>query len=74
MLKQNIIKYRLMETHKKLVRRGDLLLAREILHLLRHHKNVAGLDDVGCQLEIISQECGCNIRYGRNYNLAYISF
>ena len=74
MSKQNIVKYKLMETHKKGVKRGGLLVAREILHLLRHHKNVAGLDNIGCQLEIISQECGCNIRYGRNYNCAYISF
>lgn len=74
MSKQNIVKYKLMETHKKVVRKGDLLLAREILYLLRHHKNVVGLDDVGYQLEIISEECGCNIRYGRNYNCAYISF
>ena len=74
MLKNNLVKYKLIEEHMKAVRSGKLLLGREILYLLRKHKTAVGLDDVGNELEIISEKCGCRITYSRNYNVAYIMF
>lgn len=74
MLKKNLVKYRLIEEHMKAVKAGKLLLGNEILYLLRKHKTAVGLDDVGNELEIIAEKCGCRITYSRNYNVAYIMF
>lgn len=74
MLTKNLVKYRLIEEHMKAVKSGKLLLGREILYLLRKHKTAAGLDDVGNELEIIAEKCGCRITYSRNYNVAHIVF
>ena len=69
-----MIRYRLIEEHLKSVKSGNFELGREILYLLRKHHIKVGLDDVGCELEMISEKCGCRIRYGRNYNIATIEF
>ena len=74
MLKKNLIKYRLIEEHMKAVKSGKLVLGREILYLLRKHKTAVGLDDIGNELEMIAEKCGCRISYSRNYCVATIRF
>lgn len=74
MLKKNLVKYRLIEEHMKAVKDGKLLLAREILYLLRKHQTKVGLDDIGNELEMVAEKCGCRISYSRNYCIATIRF
>ena len=74
MLKKNMIKYRLIEQHLKLVGSGHFEAARMILRLLRKGIIVVGLGDVDHEVECIAEECGCRSRYGRNYNSATIRF
>lgn len=74
MLKKNLVKYRLIEEHIIAVKTGKLVLAREILYLLRKHKTKVGLDDIGCEVEMIAEKCGCRISYSRNYCTATIRF
>ena len=57
------------------VKRGALEVARRLLQLLYHTRITVGLaDDAGSNAECIAQECGCRIRYSRDYNLAHISY
>ena len=74
MLKKNLVKYRLIEEHMKAVKDGRLLLAREILYLLRKRQTKVGLDDIGNELEMVAEKCGCRISYSRNYCVATIRF
>lgn len=74
MTKHDIIKQNLMEEHKKLVSNGDLVIANQILYLLRRHKAVVGLDDISFEIEKISEKCGCHVYHKSNYEIAYISF
>lgn len=74
MLKNNLIKYRLIEEHMKAVKSGKFDLGKQILYLLRKHHTKVGLDDIGCDLEMIAEKCGCRISYNRNYCIATIRF
>lgn len=75
MLKNNLIKYRLIENHIKAVNAGKYEEARRLLQLLRRHRLSVGIgDDAGYAAEIIAEECGCRIRYSRNYNVSNISW
>lgn len=74
MLKKNLTKYRLIDEHMKAVKAGKVILAKEILYLLRKHQIKVGLDDIGNELEIIAEKSGCRISYSRNYCIATIRF
>ena len=75
MLRKNLIKYRLIENHIEAVKAGRYEEARRLLQLLRRHRLSVGLgDDAGYAAEIIAEECGCRIRYSRNYNVSHISW
>lgn len=72
-LKKNLIKYRLIEKHIETVKNGDYATARQLLYLLRKKCIHTGLgNDAQYRAEIIAEECGCRIRYSRNYNVAEI--
>lgn len=63
MLEKKILRYKLMDTHRKLVREGKLLEAREVLRLLRKGRVKLGLGDVDWEVERLCEELGCRIRY-----------
>lgn len=46
MLQRKILRYKVMDAHRALVKEGKLLEAREILRLLRKCHIKLGLDDV----------------------------
>lgn len=66
MLEKKIRRYKLMDAHRKLVKEGKLLEAREVLYLLRKGKISLGLEDVGWNVERLCEELGCRIICKRN--------
>lgn len=69
MLKEKMLRYRVMEFHKELVRKGQYIAARQVLKLLRTGKVALGLGDVDFSLEIQLEKLGCRIAYiGRHYS------
>lgn len=72
-LERKILRYKLMDTHRSLVREGKLLEAREILRLLRKGSIKLGLGDVEWAVERICEELGCRINYSsRGYSARVI--
>lgn len=68
MLKDRILKYRVMEFHRELVRNGQYIAARQVLKLLRDGRVALGLGDIDFYLEIKLEKLGCRIAYiGRCY-------
>ena len=72
MLERKIRRYKLMDAHRKLVREGKLLEARDILHLLRKGRISLGLGDEAWNIERLCEELGCRIRYIRDGNIAEV--
>lgn len=69
-LKDKLIRYRLMERHRELVRGTDfdMQVAKRILHLLNCGEIRLGLGDVDWQVESELENAGVHIRYnGRGY-------
>lgn len=68
MLKEKMLRYRIMEFHRELVRGGQYMAARQVLRLLYRGKITLGLGDVDYFLEIQLEKLGCRIAYiGRHY-------
>ena len=70
-LKHKLIRYRLMERHRELVRGGDfdMQVAKRILHLLNCGEIRLGLDDVSWAVEQEIDKAGVHINYsGRGYS------
>lgn len=70
-LKDKLIRYRLMERHRELVRGGDfeMQVAKRILHLLNCGEIRLGLDDVSWAVEQEIDKVGVHISYnGRGYS------
>lgn len=63
MLDKKIRRYKLMDAHRKLVREGKLLEAKELLRLLRKGSIELGLGDVDWEVERICEKLGCRINY-----------
>lgn len=63
MLEKKILRYKLMDAHRNLVREGKLLEAREVLRLLREGRLKLGLGDVSWEVERLCEELGCRISY-----------
>ena len=63
MLEKKILRYKLMDAHRNLVREGKLLEAKELLRLLRKGRVKLGLDDVSWEIERICEDLGCRIIY-----------
>lgn len=73
MLANKILRYKVMDKHRELVRAGKLLEARELLRLLRKGKIKLGLGDIDWEVERICEELGCRINYsGRGYTCTVI--
>jgi phage gp36-like protein len=67
MLEKKIRRYKLMDAHRDLTRRGKYGQAKLVLRLLKNGKVRLGLDDDSCAVEIICEGLGCRINYGRGY-------
>lgn len=63
MLAKKILRYKVMDAHRDMVKRGKLLEARELLRLLRKGRISLGLDDVSWEVERVCEELGCRINY-----------
>ena len=63
MLKEKILRYKVMDVHRSLVKEGKLLEARELLRLLRKGHLKLGLDDVSWEVENLCKKLGCKIFY-----------
>lgn len=63
MLEKKIRRYKIMDAHRKLVREGKLLEAREVLRLLRKGSIKLYLGDVDWTVESLCEELGCKIFY-----------
>lgn len=63
MLQRKILRYKVMDVHRALVKEGKLLEARELLRLLRKGYIKLGLDDVSWNVESLCEKLGCKILY-----------
>lgn len=74
MLEKKIRRYKLMDAHMELVRKGKFLEARMVLTLLRKGRVKLWLDDVSWDVEALCERLGCKISYSsRGYSAeAYI--
>lgn len=69
-LKDKLIRYRLIERHRELVRGSDfdMQVANRILHLLNRGEIRLGLGDVDWQVEMELEKADVHINYrGRGY-------
>lgn len=68
MLKEKMLRYKVMEFHRELVRSGQYIAARKVLSFLRDGRIALGLGDVDWYLETSLEKLGCKIAYiGRHY-------
>lgn len=72
-LKYKLIRYRLMERHRELVRgsKQDMEVANRILHLLNKGEIRLGLGDVDWRAEQEIDAAGVHIQYSRSGYSAY---
>lgn len=68
MLKDKMLKYRVMEFHKELVKSGQYIAARRVLQFLNRGHVALDLGDIDFFLERELEKLGCRIAYiGRHY-------
>lgn len=68
MLKDKMLRYRVMDFHRELVRGGKYIAARRVLGLLDRGEISLGLGDIDFSLETKLEKLGCRISYiGRHY-------
>ncbi|WP_315069328.1 hypothetical protein [uncultured Clostridium sp.] len=61
--------YKLVEIHQKLVKEGNLFVARKLLHFLKDKNCILGLGDNDYELETIFEKVGCRMcLHSRNGN------
>ncbi len=72
-LKDKLIRYRLMDRHRELVRGSgfDMQVAKRILHLLNCGEIRLGLGDVDWQVEMEIEKVGVHINYRGSGYTAY---
>ncbi len=70
-LQSNIIRYKIIAKHLNLVKNGDYLTAKALLHLLRCKRIAVGLDDVGYAVEHFLEDIGLRPSYSRQFTTAY---
>lgn len=63
MLQRKILRYKVMDAHRTLVKEGKFLEARELLRLLRKGHIKLWLDDVSWNVESLCEKLGCKIFY-----------
>ena len=69
-LEKKVLRYRVIEEHKKLVRAGKYEEGREVLFLLRKGMVVLGLDDVANNVENVLEGIGLSATYGAQFCIA----
>lgn len=67
-LDQKIRRYKAMEKHRMMVRKGQLKAAKLMLRLLRTGSVSLGLDDDSWTVEIACEELGCRLFYDSRGN------
>ena len=70
MLEKKIRRYKLMDAHRELVRKGLYRQAQLVLRLLREGKVTLWLDDDSWAVESLCEGLGCRIWYAGNGNKA----
>lgn len=66
MLEKKIRRYKLIDKHRELIRKGEYEQARLILALLRRGRIKLGLGDDCWAVEIFCENIGCPIYYSSN--------
>lgn len=66
MLEKKIRRYKLMDAHRDLIRKGEYRAAQLVLRLLRDTKVTLWLDDDSWVVESLCEGMGCRIWYDRN--------
>ena len=69
---KKMLKFRLMEFHKELNKKGKYMEAKKVLILLTKEQLPLGLNDSDYYLEGCFQEIGCRISYSTRYYVAYV--
>lgn len=64
-LKRKMRRYKLMEEHMELVRKGQYGAARVLMELLKYGRVTLWLDDSSWTVELICERVGCRIWYDR---------
>ena len=67
-LEKKIRRYKAMEKHRMMVRKGQLGAAKLVLRLLRTGSVSLGLDDDSWVAEIACEELGCRLFYDSRGN------
>lgn len=68
MLRDKMLRFRVMELHKELVKSGQYMAARKVLRFLSEGQMCLSLGDVDFYLETQMEKLGCRIAYiGRRY-------
>ena len=70
MLEKKIRRYKFMDLHRELTRKGQYGAARKVLTLLAKGKVTLWLDDDSWAVETVCEQLGCYIWYDRNGNKA----
>ena len=70
-LEQKMIRFRVLELHRKYFRAGMYDEARLVLFLLRTGNLHLGLSDASAFVEIGLEDCGLAAWYTHNYNRAH---
>lgn len=67
MLKENIRRYKIMETHMEFTRCGMYIEALLIMELLRNGQVKLGISESEWNVEYVLEEIGCPVSYGQNH-------
>ena len=70
MLEKKIRRYKIMDLHRELTRKGQYGAARKVLTLLAEGKVTLRLDDDSWAVESACEKIGCHIWYASNGNRA----
>lgn len=70
--KKKMLKFRLMEFHKELIKKGKYMEAKKVLVLLIKEKLPLRLNDSDYYLEECFQKIGCRISCSTRYYVAYV--
>lgn len=66
-LKENIRRYKIMETHMEFTRCGMYIEALLIMELLRNGQVKLGISESEWNVEYVLEEIGCPVSYGQNH-------
>ena len=67
MPEQEMLKYRVIEFHKQLVKSGQYIAAKKVLRFLNKGEIILGMSDIDWMLEKKLDELGCESAVSRRY-------